>query len=189
LLPLLDEGRLTDGRGRTVDFTNTVIVMTSNLGVETTEPRGRIGFGDSPRGAGSDHASKVLARVRAALPPELWNRIDEPLCFLPLGEQELTQIARRMLSGVAELARSKHGVVVEVEDSAIALLLRSGGFDPQLGARPMRRTVGRLIEAPLARALLAGEFSRGDVVIVSERADVLDFARRAQASVAAVAAS
>ncbi|MEY4582317.1 MAG: hypothetical protein RL701_7020, partial [Pseudomonadota bacterium] len=178
LLPLLDEGRLTDGRGRTVDFTNTVIVMTSNLGVETTEPRAKIGFGDAARSGSNDHASKVLARVRSALPPELWNRIDEPLCFLPLGETELSQIARRMLAAVAVLAQAKHGIQLTVDDSAIAHLLRSGGFDPQLGARPMRRTVGRLVEAPLARALLAGEFESGDVVLVSERADTLEFTRK-----------
>jgi ATP-dependent Clp protease ATP-binding subunit ClpC len=112
------------------------------------------------------------------LPPELWNRIDEPLCFLPLGENELSQIARRMLHGVAELAYAKHGIVLEVDDSAVSLLLRSGGFDPQLGARPMRRTVARLVEAPLARCLLAGEFEAGDVVTVSGCDSSLDFARK-----------
>ena len=178
LLPLLDEGRLTDGRGRTVDFTNTVIVMTSNLGVEAPPQRPRIGFGDVGPAGPDDHTAKVLARVRAALPPELWNRIDEPLCFLPLGENELSQIARRMLGTVAELAHSKHGIVLEVDDNAVALLLRSGGFDPQLGARPMRRTVARLVEGPLARCLLAGEFEAGDVVVVSGRESSLDFTRK-----------
>jgi ATP-dependent Clp protease ATP-binding subunit ClpC len=189
LLPLLDEGRLTDGRGRTVDFTNTVIVMTSNLGVDAGDARGRIGFGDTARGSSGDHASRVLARVRAALPPELWNRIDEPLCFLPLGESELSKIARRMLEAVSELAYARHGVTLEVDETAIAWLLRSGGFDPQLGARPMRRTVGRFVEAPLARALLAGEFAAGDVVFVCERAAALDFSCKARAPLAAVSVS
>jgi ATP-dependent Clp protease ATP-binding subunit ClpC len=169
LLPLLDEGRLTDGRGRTVDFTNTVIVMTSNLGVETSS-KGRIGFGDARLTPG-DYAAQVLARVRAALPPELWNRIDEPLCFLPLVEAELSEIARRMLRSVAELAHAKHGVTLEVQESAIALLLRAGGFDAALGARPMRRTVSRLVEAPLAQALLAGEFHKGDSIAVAAAAE------------------
>lgn len=175
LLPLLDEGRLTDGRGRTVDFTNTVIVMTSNLGVETSS-KGRIGFGDARLTAG-DYAAQVLTRVRAALPPELWNRIDEPLCFLPLVETELSEIARRMLRTVGELAQAKHGVVLDVDESAIALLLRSGGFDPALGARPMRRTVSRMVEAPLAQALLAGDFKSGDKIRVAAAADAIEFSR------------
>jgi ATP-dependent Clp protease ATP-binding subunit ClpC len=176
LLPLLDEGRLTDGRGRTVDFTNTVIVMTSNLGVETSAPKGRIGFGDARMTPG-DYAAQVLARVRAALPPELWNRIDEPLCFLPLVEAELSEIARRMLRAVGELAQAKHGVSIDVDDSAISLLLRAGGFDAALGARPMRRTVSRLVEAPLAQALLAGEFEHGDTIAVRAAADVIELKR------------
>ena len=175
LLPLLDEGRLTDGRGRTVDFTNTVIVMTSNLGVETSN-KGRIGFGDA-RLTASDYAPQVLARVRAALPPELWNRIDEPLCFLPLVESELSEIARRMLRAVGELAHAKHGVKLEVHESALGLLLRSGGFDSALGARPMRRTVSRLVEAPLAQALLAGQFKAGDTINVAAPADAIELSR------------
>lgn len=175
LLPLLDEGRLTDGRGRTVDFTNTVIVMTSNLGVETNS-KGRIGFGDARLTAG-DYAAGVLSRVRAALPPELWNRIDEPLCFLPLVESELSEIARRMLRAVGELAHAKHGVSLDIDESAVELLLRSGGFDPALGARPMRRTVSRLVEAPLAQALLAAEFQAGDRIRVGAAADVIEFSR------------
>ncbi|HET8937962.1 MAG TPA: ATP-dependent Clp protease ATP-binding subunit [Polyangiales bacterium] len=175
LLPLLDEGRLTDGRGRTVDFTNTVIVMTSNLGVETNS-KGRIGFGDARLTAG-DYAAGVLARVRAALPPELWNRIDEPLCFLPLVESELSEIARRMLRAVGELAHARHGVSLDIDESAVALLLRSGGFDPALGARPMRRTVSRLVEAPLAQALLAAEFKAGDRIRIAAAQDVIEFSR------------
>jgi ATP-dependent Clp protease ATP-binding subunit ClpC len=149
--------------------------MTSNLGVETSS-KGRIGFGDARLTAG-DYAAQVLARVRASLPPELWNRIDEPLCFLPLVESELSEIARRMLRAVGELAQAKHGVVLEVEESAVALLLRSGGFDPALGARPMRRTVSRLVEAPLAQALLAGEFQSGDRINVAAPADAIEFSR------------
>jgi len=170
LLPLLDEGRLTDGRGRTVDFTNTVIVMTSNLGVESeaARARGRIGFGAASQKQTEAYSAQALARVRAALAPELWNRIDEPLCFLPLTELELAEIARRMLRGVAALALAEHGVRLDFDESVIGLLLGSGGHDPQLGARPMRRTVSRLVEAPLASALLAGVLTaHTDVVAVA----------------------
>ena len=178
LLPLLDEGRLTDGRGRTVDFTNTVIVMTSNLGVDGPAMRTRIGFGDAARNAAIDQTNQVLARVRAALPPELWNRIDEPLCFLPLTELDVAEIARRMVARVGEVVHAEHGVTLELEASAIHALLCAGGFDPQLGARPMRRTVSRLVEAPLARAVLAGEFVAGDVIVITGQTAELEFTRK-----------
>jgi ATP-dependent Clp protease ATP-binding subunit ClpA len=165
LLPLLDEGRLTDGRGRTVDFTNTVIVMTSNLGAECASARNRIGFdADTPvTDVGRDRA---LAAVRAALPPELYNRIDEALYFAPLGREDVAEIARRMLATVAQVALDKHGIVVRFEPSVIDALVIAGGFDPLLGARPMRRTIGRLIEAPLARAVLSREVTAGARVVL-----------------------
>jgi ATP-dependent Clp protease ATP-binding subunit ClpC len=177
LLPLLDEGRLTDGRGRTVDFTNTVLVMTSNLGAELALARARIGF-DGGDIAGGDPSAPALARVRAALPPELWNRIDEPLYFLPLGEPEIADLARRMLVTLIALVRTRHDIVLEVDASAIGALLRAGGYDPQLGARPMRRTLSRLIEAPLARALLANEFESGDIVRVQGEGAQVTFSRK-----------
>jgi ATP-dependent Clp protease ATP-binding subunit ClpC len=179
LLPLLDEGRLTDGRGRTVDFTNTVLVMTSNLGAELALARARIGF-DGGEIADGDPSAPALARVRAALPPELWNRIDEPLYFLPLGEQEVGDLARRMLGTLIDLVRSRHDITLEVDPSAIGTLLRAGGYDPQLGARPMRRTLSRLIEAPLARALLANEFEAGDVVLVRGEGMTVSFSRKSR---------
>lgn len=162
LLPLLDEGRLTDGRGNTVDFTNTVIVMTSNLGVaQAVEPR-RIGFsGGSDAGRAQARTEAVLAAARAALPPELWNRIDEPLCFAPLDEATVVKIARRLVDEVAAIAERTHGIQCEIEDSVIEVLVAQGGFDPELGARPMRRMVSRLVEAKLASAVLGGHVGPG----------------------------
>jgi ATP-dependent Clp protease ATP-binding subunit ClpC len=162
LLPLLDEGRLTDGRGRTVDFTNTVIVMTSNLGAEAAlrASAPRIGFGNSEDTATRSAEDAVLAAARRALPPELWNRIDEPLFFGALGRPETLEIARRMLEGVGKALTREHGVSLEVEASALDALAQIG-FDPTLGARPMRRTVGRLVESPIAARILAGELRRG----------------------------
>ncbi len=187
LLPLLDEGRLTDGRGRTVDFTNTVVVMTSNLGADATprSTRARIGFGAGPGDAEMDGQREgSLAAARAALPPELWNRIDEPLFFEPLDRADVASIAERMVATAAALMLREHGIAVSADRSAIESLIAAGGYDPKLGARPMRRTVGRLIEAPLARAVLAGEFSSGDAVllrgegtqIVVERGSAIDAA-------------
>ncbi|HEY2735761.1 MAG TPA: AAA family ATPase, partial [Polyangiales bacterium] len=179
LLPLLDAGRLSDGRGRTIDFTNTVVVMTSNLGAEGSLARGRIGFGEEAavRDDALDRERQALSQVRAVLPPELFNRIDEPLFFFPLSEDAVADIARRMLAEVAELMRDKHGVNVELEASAIAALLAAGGFDRKLGARPMRRTIGRLVEAPLARALLARELSSGDDVSLRGSGAVIEIVK------------
>jgi ATP-dependent Clp protease ATP-binding subunit ClpC len=155
LLPLLDEGRLTDGRGRTVDFTNTVVFMTTNLGGDGRPTERRVGFGAvAPTGAGE---ARALAGARAALPPELWNRIDEPLWFGPLTRDDVAEIARRMLRDVARALSDAHGVVLEVEPSAIEALIEGGGYDEALGARPMRRAIGRMVEAPLAAQVLEGK--------------------------------
>jgi ATP-dependent Clp protease ATP-binding subunit ClpC len=166
LLPLLDEGRMTDGRGRTVDFTNTVIVMTSNLGAECATARNRIGFDTDTSGPTDAARDRAIAAVRASLPPELFNRIDEALYFAPLGREDVAEIARRMLAKLVQVALDKHGIHVEFEPSSIDALIAAGGFDPTLGARPMRRTIGRLVEAPLARAVLSREVeAEGRVVL------------------------
>jgi ATP-dependent Clp protease ATP-binding subunit ClpC len=166
LLPLLDEGRMTDGRGRTVDFTNTVVVMTSNLGAECASARNRIGF-DAEQASDSDGArDRALAAVRAALPPELYNRIEEALYFAPLRREDVAEIARRMLAALVQVALERHAIDVEFESSAIDALIAAGGFDPTLGARPMRRTIGRLVEAPLARAVLAREITAGARIVL-----------------------
>ncbi len=168
LLPLLDEGRLTDGRGRTVDFTNTVIVLTSNLGADAVRGPSAIGFGSSPSAADRARSleEKVLGAARRAMPPELWNRLDEPLVFAPLGREDALEIARRMLRAIGATMEREHGVTVATEPSALAALADAGGFDPALGARPMRRVVSRLVESPLAARVLAGDLRRGDRVVL-----------------------
>jgi ATP-dependent Clp protease ATP-binding subunit ClpC len=162
LLPLLDEGRLTDGRGRTVDFTNTVVVMTSNLGVGSTGGAG-VGFASEARIARSEEDA-VLAAAKRALPPELWNRIDEPLYFRRLDRGDVHLIARRLLDRLGRVLEEEHQVALEVDDSALDALLDAGGFDRTLGARPMRRIIGRLVEARLAEAVLGGGLTPGSTV-------------------------
>ncbi|MFO0610733.1 MAG: ATP-dependent Clp protease ATP-binding subunit, partial [Polyangiales bacterium] len=145
---------------------HTVVVMTSNLGAELYQPRvasRAIGFGASrPANGGDDLAPAVLAAARAALPPELWNRVDEPLVFGPLARDEVAEVARRMLAQSLALLADEQGVSVTFAPSVVDLLLDSGGYDASLGARPMRRAVSRLVEAPLAEAVLRGALRRGD---------------------------
>ncbi|MBX3230510.1 MAG: ATP-dependent Clp protease ATP-binding subunit [Labilithrix sp.] len=174
-LGVFDEGRLTDGRGRTVDFTNTVILLTSNIGAEISpvaHTRGRIGFG-APR---RDHAHEeretnryreaVTDAARKALPPELFNRLDEVLAFAPLTRSDVAEVARRILRTLARDLENARGVKLDASAAAVDALLDAGGFDPEMGARPMRRAIGRLIEAPIAEMLLKGELRRGDVATV-----------------------
>jgi ATP-dependent Clp protease ATP-binding subunit ClpC len=176
-LGVFDEGRLTDGRGRTVDFTNTVILLTSNIGADlsptTTTSRARIGFGTAAaRGKEvrereiSTYQQAVADAARKALPPELFNRLDEVLAFAPLSREDVAEVARRILKGLAvELERAR-GVKLDASDTAVEALLDAGGFDPEMGARPMRRAIGRHIEAPIAEMILKGLLSRGDVATV-----------------------
>jgi len=167
-LQLFDEGRMTDGRGRTVDFTNVVVVMTSNLGADVAKPttRGRIGFGAKAERDALAYEEALCAAARAELPPELYNRIDEVMAFAPLGRGDVAEVARRMLSRLGQELEAARGVKLDVSDGAIAALLDAGGYDVELGARPMRRAIGRFVEAPIAEMLLKGELVRGDVALV-----------------------
>ncbi|MEI7892448.1 MAG: ATP-dependent Clp protease ATP-binding subunit [Myxococcales bacterium] len=175
-LQVFDEGRLTDGRGRTVDFSNTVIVLTSNLGTDLVRPsssRTRIGFDRKAQemSAGA-YEEAILGAVRGALPPELYNRFDEVLVFAPLERADVAEIARRMLLTLAADLEKTRGIRLEVRPAAIEALLDAGGFDPELGARPMRRAIGRLVEAPVAEMVLRGELTRGDLARVDARPGV-----------------
>jgi ATP-dependent Clp protease ATP-binding subunit ClpC len=167
-LQLFDEGRMTDGRGRTVDFTNVVVVMTSNLGADVARPthRGRIGFGAKEERDVQVYEDALCGAARSALPPELYNRIDEVMAFAPLGKADVAEVARRMVRALGQELESARGVKLDVSAGAIDALLASGGFDPELGARPMRRAIGRLVEAPIAEMILKGELQRGDVALV-----------------------
>jgi ATP-dependent Clp protease ATP-binding subunit ClpC len=107
----------------------------------------------------------MLAAARGELPPELWNRLDEVLCYAPLTRDEVAEIARRLLDDLATTLEQK-GVGLQVDDGAVTALLDGGGFDPSLGARPMRRAIMRSVEAPLAEMLLRGELPPGAVAVL-----------------------
>ena len=174
-LAVFDEGRLTDGRGRTVDFTNTVILMTSNLGAEESgsSPRRRVGFGNDAQDR-ADLEQRVVAAARSSLAPELYNRIDEVLVFAPLARDEVREIARRLLEGVSRALSAQRGLRLDFGPEVVEFLLDHGGFDPTLGARPMKRTIARLVEAPLAEKILRGELTPKSVLLLSVEGDSLE---------------
>jgi ATP-dependent Clp protease ATP-binding subunit ClpC len=181
---------MTDGRGRRLDFTNTVIVMTSNLGaaeVGALRAERTVGFSRSAPVAEGRVAETMIAAARAALPPELYNRIDEVLCFGPLAREEIVEIGRRLLRALgASLAR--RSIRLDVDDAVFDALLAAGGFDEGLGARPMKRAVMRHIEAPLAEMILRKELASGAVAMVLvDRGEIVVDAVQNDASSAALA--
>jgi ATP-dependent Clp protease ATP-binding subunit ClpC len=178
LLQLLDDGRLTDGQGHTVDFRNTVVIMTSNVGTEHVRQQS-IGLVRShDKNAQEAARERVQEAMRQAFRPEFLNRIDEIVVFHALTEPELTQIID--LLGAEVGARLKEqGVTLELTQPAKTLLVREG-YNPAYGARPLRRTVQRLVETPLSRDLLKGVFKPGDTVVVDvdQETQKLTFVRR-----------
>jgi ATP-dependent Clp protease ATP-binding subunit ClpC len=160
-LQVFDEGRLTDSRGVTVDFCNTVIVMTSNLGSNVPrETRSRIGFHKSLDDNRKVYEAAVVAAARERLAPELYNRIDEVLALSPLSSAETSQIADKMLRALRDQLAASKSIRLEWSKDVVAHLLDKGGYEPSLGARPLRRAIARLVEAPLADAILAGRARR-----------------------------
>ncbi|HYO94134.1 MAG TPA: ATP-dependent Clp protease ATP-binding subunit, partial [Polyangiaceae bacterium] len=116
--------------------------------------------------SGADLGERIASCARASLAPELYNRIDEVLVYAPLTREEVREIARRLLLAVGRTLRAQRGIGLEFSAEVVDFLLDNGGFDPALGARPMKRSVARLIEAPLAEKILAGELSPGNVVLL-----------------------
>jgi ATP-dependent Clp protease ATP-binding subunit ClpC len=165
LLQVLDEGQLTDSRGKHVSFANAVVVLTSNLGSERAGQSGRsIGF--SGGGSPAAEADGVLEAARAQLAPELWGRLDERLVFAPLSRAQVRAIAKLQLSESARALFGEREVTMEWGDAALDYLLDNGGYSPETGARGMRQTIQRWIEAPLAEEILAGKLTSGDVARV-----------------------
>ncbi|MEJ3404624.1 ATP-dependent Clp protease ATP-binding subunit [Rathayibacter sp. YIM 133350] len=169
LLQVLDDGRLTDGQGRTVDFRNTVVIMTSNLGSEFLASRsGAMGFVASTDGSGfssqDDVRNRVMGKVREAMRPEFLNRIDEIVLFQKLGESELARIVRLML-GATSARLAAREVRLEVTDAAVALLAERG-YEPEYGARPLRRLIQREIDDRIADLFVTGALGDGEGVRV-----------------------
>jgi ATP-dependent Clp protease ATP-binding subunit ClpB len=168
LLQLLDDGRLTDGQGRTVDFRNTVVIMTSNLGSGL--------WGDAQASEQANEA-QVRALLSTHFRPEFLNRIDEIVVFRRLSRQDLAQIVEIQLRQVAERV-ARAGYRLEVTPAATAHLAEVG-FDPLYGARPLKRAIQRELQDPLALRLLSGDVRPGDTVLVDLQEGTLRFTPRA----------
>jgi len=188
LLQILDDGRLTDGHGRTVDFKNTIVIMTSNTGVELIKRDMAIGFTPQKDGAKARKQNyeqmkeKVMEAVKKTFRPEFLNRIDEIIVFHELIEEQLRSIVDLMVKDLQQrLADCKLGV--ELTEEAKSWLAKEG-FDPVYGARPLRRAIERYVENPLSTRLLRGEFSPGDTIIVDRGDDGLTFTARMAAKAA-----
>jgi ATP-dependent Clp protease ATP-binding subunit ClpB len=162
LLQLMDDGRLTDGQGRTVDFTNTVVIMTSNLGTGGTD-------------------EQVMAAVRSHFKPEFVNRVDEIVVFHRLSEEHIAHIVDLQVEQLRKRLVDR-GLGLELSAGARAWIAKTG-YDPDFGARPLKRVLQREVADPIALALLKGEYANGDVVVVDAAADgglVFDHAAAAE---------
>jgi ATP-dependent Clp protease ATP-binding subunit ClpB len=157
LLQLLDDGRLTDGQGRTVSFRNTVVIMTSNVGSQAWSSVGE---------NGDEKEALNLSRevLKTTFRPEFLNRVDEIVDFHPLTREQIREIVGIQLSHVEDLVRAQ-GYTLEVSEEAQEYLAEQG-FDPDYGARPLKRTIQKQLQDPLALAMLSGEFEVGDTIRV-----------------------
>jgi ATP-dependent Clp protease ATP-binding subunit ClpC len=171
LLQIFEDGRLTDSQGRVVDFKNTVIIMTSNLGARSIQGEPSMGFLSAAKPKEETEREyesmkgRIMEELKRTFRPEFLNRIDEIVVFHALTFAEILQIVDLMVGRVAQQARAQ-GIELEITQEVREMLAREG-FDPQFGARPLRRAVQRLIEDPLAEEILLGRFSEGDTVIVT----------------------
>jgi ATP-dependent Clp protease ATP-binding subunit ClpB len=161
LLQILDDGRLTDSQGRTVDFRNTVLIMTSNIGSTYILEHGTSNW--------EQVETKVLDLLRQSFKPEFLNRVDDVIIFRPLGQEEINHIVGLQIARVASLVRDRK-LTLEVTPAARSLI-GTEGYDPVYGARPLKRAIQRLLQNPLAMAVLEGAYSEGDTVRVDRSKD------------------
>ena len=174
LLQVLDDGRLTDGQGRTVDFRNTVIVMTSNLGSHQIQDMSDNGGTDVQSAeAYTQMKAAVMGVVQAHFRPEFINRLDDIVVFHPLDKAQIKQIATIQLRGL-EKRLAERGLRIDLSDRALELLANAG-FDPVYGARPLKRAIQQQLENPLAQQILSGAFSTGQVIQVDAEGGHLQF--------------
>jgi ATP-dependent Clp protease ATP-binding subunit ClpB len=164
LLQILDDGRLTDGQGRTVDFRNAVLIMTSNIGSQEIQR-----LAGRPGTDVQAIREAALENLRGEFRPEFLNRVDEIVVFRPLGRQEVGKIVEIQLGRLRKLLEERR-ITIELSPAAREAIA-DAGYDPVYGARPLKRAIQRMIQDPLATKLLRGEFKPGDHVVVDEAPD------------------
>ncbi len=179
MLQVLDDGQLTDGQGRTVDFKNTVIIMTSNVGAKNiAEKKKQLGFAPSEgefSRTQEDIRESVMGELKHAFRPEFLNRIDDIIVFSQLRKEDIRQIALRLTEQVTKRL-SEMGITLTLSDEALDLLADKG-FDVAYGARPLRRAIQTMVEDTLAEKMLSGDFAKGDSVLVTVNDGKLEFAK------------
>jgi len=178
LLQILEDGRLTDSKGRTVDFRNTVVIMTSNVGAHTIRKQKTLGFASNEDLGATEYEKmkeNILEELKRTFRPEFINRIDEIIVFHALEDTELKKIVDLMLNSVSKRLEEK-GIFLEVTEAAKEQMAKEG-FDPTYGARPLRRVIQRMIEDNLSEEILAGKIKVGDKVLVDEKDGKLTFSR------------
>ncbi len=176
LLQIMDDGRMTDGQGNVVDFRNTVLIMTSNLGTEHSGKSGPLGF-LPPKATDEDREAhaKIYKKLKEFFPPEFLNRIDETIIFSPLSVEQMEQIVDLQMKEIQERL-NEFGVKVDLTDEVRKWLAKTG-YDPAFGARPLRRALQKYLESPLSVELLSGKFVQGRLITVhvNEKEDGLEF--------------
>ena len=175
LLQILEDGRITDAQGKTVDFRNTIIIMTSNLGTseENKEP---VGFlRDASESSGFQLRSSIEEALKSTFKPEFLNRIDEFIIFEPLSESEILQIVDMMIDEVAQRTM-EHKINIKFSKNS-KIWLAKKGYDPQYGARPLRRAIQRYVENPLSKRILQGEFTNGDSISINSKKNELTISK------------
>ncbi len=174
LLQILDDGRLTDGQGRTVDFRNTVLIMTSNLGTEFVQKSGSLGFLRHGEDSKEDeNHEKIEKALKSTFRPEFINRIDEIIIFSPLSLEDVERIVELQLKDIRD-RMGEHGLKLELTEAARKWLAKQG-YDKAFGARPLRRALQKYVESPLSVQMLRGDFVSGDTVTVDVKEDQIEF--------------
>ncbi|MBU4334702.1 MAG: ATP-dependent Clp protease ATP-binding subunit, partial [Candidatus Omnitrophica bacterium] len=174
LLQVFEEGRLTDSLGRKVDFRNTIILMTSNVGADMLRKQGSLGFAVQAQEASYENMkSRLLVEVKNTFKPEFLNRVDDIIVFQSLTKENLHEIVKIEIAYVLGRLKDK-GIDMEINEEAVALLIEKG-FDPVYGARPLKRTIQRLVEDPLSEDIISGKFTEGSKIKAVRSKDIIVF--------------
>ncbi len=175
LLQLLDDGRLTDGQGREVNFRNTIIIMTSNVGTSFVKQAGALGFAGMDNGGGDDQ-KRIEDALKKTFRPEFINRIDEIITFEHLSKEEVVEIVDLQMKDIGKRLEEHGGLNINLTEAAKEWLAEQG-YDKDFGARPLRRALQRHIESPMSVSLLRGEYASGDTILVDVAEDKLTFTK------------